>query len=632
MGLSSPAVALMASLSATGLTPTPNAFDGLGISTGLQATPGKESVVASRNLQDERIRQFNQIVELLNSRAGGYGITRDGICRLARIKGFDVLEDENICGIAGNYVDLEIVFDRVQDDLVTDAILKIATVGEGKHDEAASRVLRENLTTSECDPNGSPWPSLKRFEANLQTLSQLDHVDTSANCFEVIGGLYDGLRRIWEEEKTRLSWKSELQHVRGGAVGRPTMHESPNLGLNLEYWQDEPGLVDPTGDVEKGGREKEQGRGRPGQTSAWKMQIGCQAGYPSIPASQQWLASEVLVSGHPSLDSDIQMDETLRPAWTQPEDSAAAPGEIKDDPDAMQIDKQDPSLARSPGLRFACTLDPVVLLPIGLAAGLNVPHQMLEIDQTKAIGFVHGLQRAGRPSHAIPAEALPLPRWHRELITFDKTGRRQDRRHTYTVYSAAPVWWYPVESLSFNHPAQLAATLPVLRQYARLWTLLRSVTGADTVEAGRSVSGPDATAVEKKPPTKRPQKRSNVNLQQKKLDTLLRPGEGIDQADGDRRSVDVSLDLGPAATPSKARIELIIPLPRGPSPASRPRFANIILAVGLGGDVFLDVGSTRGVKLPGHERLQAKLTKVLDWSADLGVLAEVLVQTLVPES
>ena len=160
LNLDSPAAALINSIA--------SGQDGLGISTTPQAGLPREGQHAS-NPESERILRLQQVVNSLKTNMVGRGITREAVERVARVHGFEALWDEDNLTIAGNMVELEINFDSLLRDQVTDLILKLNTAdGESHVQQGATTVLKGDFGISAPSASGLPVENLSDFSHNVQ--------------------------------------------------------------------------------------------------------------------------------------------------------------------------------------------------------------------------------------------------------------------------------------------------------------------------------------------------------------------------------------------------------------------------------------------------------------------------------
>jgi hypothetical protein len=661
LAYNSPAAALIASIGSQGLTPLPSGQDGLGISTKSQALSTKEgSVGGKRNMEEEKFRNLQEVQILLKTRLPGRAICREGVQRIAQHSNltFAWLDDNNL-SIAGNCVDLEIVFDEAQRDLVKDVVLKINTSGVEEHKKDASAVLQRDLNPSDFDPSTTPWKSLEAFSANLDRLAHLDHLSSGLNCFEAVDGLYYSFERIWAEEKKRLRNKYVLSRICEGTLGRPAMHKKRKLGLSLDYWVENRRMRETKGmprvgdamDVDLIEMEME-----PDEESSvtWLARIGCETGYPPIRVSKNWLADEIFSSNDSESNGDEAQDETRKPIWLDPEPTLVASLNEVDDGDEAVIEQAGAgiaSLPKPPNIRFTFDLEPPVLLTNGALSTMFTQGLTINVDISKASTYhqaLHDLesQRTSRQSqNGIQNQPenvnRPGKRWKRDFTVYDRDGQAKQARHSYALRSAPPVGVYPMQSFSFAHPRQLAEVIPILRQYALLWSIMsKLVPLSDTLAVQERAPKKELEGGQRPKKSRAPQKKSNTSVQHARLGALfsgagLAGGEtGLTSSSGPeseaRALIDVSLNLT-LTHPQNLKLDLLFPLPASnDSKASgqaieQPHFGAVAIEIEANGRIV--VASAGGLPWTDSETLR-KMASVLIDSEDLGVLAQWIIGRL----
>ncbi|RMZ86584.1 hypothetical protein DV736_g6190, partial [Chaetothyriales sp. CBS 134916] len=452
LALNSPAAALINSIVPSGLTPLPGSQDGLDITT-----PGQNALSASRegplagNPEAQRLARLQQAMASLKSKAIGRGVTRESVERVARLQGFEALWDEDVLTIAGNIVEIEINFSPLDRDRIVDLVLKLNPAeGDSQTQREAADILKKQVGAGPAADDAD----LEAFARNIAYLAQMDRAAVQPNAFELAGSLYQTLSSIWDEEKRRMSWRSELHHTRKGAFGRVHYDEMQSLGLTLNYWQARPYDED--------------------TAAVFQAKFACETAAPSILPSQTWLTPEVLVS-EPKADHVFETQESvLVPDWkldtTQPDSGSA-------DPQHSQTQADKPPVP-TVNAHFLCELKPEILLPHNVALKLNSQADMFSIDQSRALTYQTALQKhrntVAPPNDSNTTEA----RWTRRLAVFHSDDQFEYAAHSYTLYAAPPnseLWVVPTSKLSFSHPKDLATAIKVLRQYALVWSLLQSL-------------------------------------------------------------------------------------------------------------------------------------------------------------
>ena len=584
LNLDSPAAALINSIA--------SGQDGLGISTTPQ--PGlPQDGQQPRNPESERLLRLQQVVNSLRTKMVGRGITREGVERVARVHGFEALWDEDNLTIAGNMVELEINFDALVVDKVTDLVLKLNTAdGESQVQQRATTVLKGDFGIDDPSPSGSAVENLSEFSHNIQYLAQMDRIDATPNAFEIVGGLYKTFRDIWEEEKKRMKWRHDKHHLCKGSIGRPCLDEQPRLGVCLDYWSDKH-------DVEVSvAYEEDRERQR---HSLKRARLSCEAGGPSISSSLKWLSPDVLHGTHS--ENMLGSRELLQqPAWIDSTTSTQDTSQTIEEDLATESPK-------TLNAHFLCTLDPLVLVPLNTVLQMNNGQNVIDIHQANATPYVRALQSArnsGLPRHTVDTFET---RWARRLPS--KTGTM--RSHSYALYSAAQeaeLWFYPLSQVRLSHPQQLASILPVARQYAVLWALLRNVVTAPAPEP-RSIM-PSALS-DKRRVTKRSNAKPNI--------LRVSNGRQASSTDEDVLNVDISLDV--MSDPTTCKLEIFAPLPMESALKRGRAFVHVSVLVLPNG--MIDVSEVSGTSDEDTASLKAKLSKMLRVTEDIGMVVEWLV-------
>lgn len=584
LNLDSPAAALINSIA--------SGQDGLGISTTPQLGLPREGQHV-RNPESERILRLQQVVNSLKTKMVGRGITREGVERVARVHGFEALWDEDNLTIAGNMIELEINFDSLLRDKVTDLVLKLNTAdGESHVQQGATLVLKGDFGINDPSASGLPVENLTNFSHNVEYLAQMDRIDATPNAFDIVGGLYKTFRDIWEEEKKRMKRRHDNHHLCKGSIGRPSLDKRPRLGVCLDYGRDRH-------DVEKSVVDGEDFERK--CHGLKRARLSCAVGGPSISSSLRWLSPEILHQAHPEnmLDSENVLQE---PAWIDPITSTQGTSQTMEEELAAQSPK-------SLNAHFLCTLDPLVLVPLNTVLQMNNGQNMIDIHQANATSYSRALQSARNsevPGHTTDTVES---RWYRRLPS--RTGAMKS--HSYALYSAAQeaeLWFYPLSLVRFSHPQELASILPVARQYALLWALLRNIV---TVPAPTSrLTLPSAL-----PDKRRVTKRSNAKPNISKLSN----GTQASSPDDKVLNIDISLDV--MSDPTTCKLEIFAPLPEE-SVLKRVRpFVHLSVMVLPNGGI--DVSEVSGTSDQDITSLKARVGKMLSVTEDIGMVVEWLV-------
>ena len=657
------AAALIASIGSQGLTPLPNGQDGLGISTKPQALSTKEgSVSGKRNVEDERLRNLRDVQEILKTRLAGRAISREGVERIVQQStlNFAWLDDNNL-SIAGNYVDLEILFEDAQRDSVKDVVLKINAFGVEEHKKDASAVLQKDLDPSDLDTSAAPWKSLQTAWANLDRLAHLDHLSQHGlNCFEAVDGLYCSFQRIWAEEKKRLSNKHVLSRICEGTLGRPAMHKKRKLGLSCDYWVENRRMGETKSNpVDADAMDLDQADSKSDQdelsSRTWLARIGCETGYPAVRVSKDWLGEEVFSADNANIDDEEAQDLTHKPRWLSPDPTLVQSSNEDDDGDETIIDRAAAgvNIPKPPNIRFKVDLEPAVLLPSSTVGYMMTQGMTFDVDFSKASTYekvvddlaaqqisLQSPERFDRIQFENAGRAQK--RWLRTLTILGNDGLAKQARHSYTLRYQTPVWVYPLPSFSFGHPRQLAEFIPVLRQYALLWSIVRKLTPRPIHSAVDEPASKNVFHGSRRPKKSRaPQKKSNISAQQAKLDAIMNDAGPSERETGlitsfglveDEVSIDVSLNLT-LTNPPKPKLDLIFPLPvwsnseASGQATGQLRFGTVSVEIAVNGKIV--VSSATGLPSTDSETLR-KMANVLTISEDLGVLVQWILGWLRP--
>lgn len=574
LNLNSPAAALINSIAQQTMTPLPSGHDGLNIGT-QSSIAGKD---VTRSPEAERRHRLQQAADILKSKIMGRGVTRDGIERAARLHGLEALWDDNNLVIAGNVVEIEITFDPLNKSNVQDLSLKFNYDDEQHVQAEGTAILKaqSGVGTSESSGGGG----LGGFASNIQYLAQLDRIDVKPNCFQLTSNLSQTFQDIWKEEKQRLKWRNDLHHLRHGAMGRPSLDQSPDLGLKLTYWARQ------SDDAET-------------PKNTWKATMGCEAGPPTINRSKHWLKPRILTEDQPGQNVLDANDHTLRPDWQQAASGLAIKTDPAKDEGGMDVDTDQSDLPQPLEVHFICDLEPEILLPLTALSKVNGEINMVDLDAQRAITYHRVLQRDRNLALGRPAESEVEARWTRRLPCIGSSGALSYAHQSYKLYSTSQdteLWYYPVSRVRFNHPRQLAELLPLLRMHTVVWTLLHKLAS--------NLPQSELLTDRKDGDKGRVVKRSNTKSRA--------------QTSSNDESMNVDLVLDVVSNASKVKLEVVAPFHSGPLGKVRQTMLNLSLEVTLNGQI--QVTAVSGVpesKMPG---LLVKLGKMLTSTEDLGMV------------
>ncbi|KAL2821187.1 mediator of RNA polymerase II transcription subunit 1-domain-containing protein [Aspergillus granulosus] len=656
-----------------GISPSPAVHDALvgpGINDSDIQALGMQGLKLgnARDNDEERRRHIDEVVQLLQARVAGKGVSREGIERLGGLERFESIWQDDNLNIAGNFVDLEIEFHRGQ-NVVKDISLQYATpeAADGERREEATAVLKRDLIQTTDDGERGSWKKLDNFHKNLHWLARHDKLSQDVNCFEAIEGLYSSLKRLWDEESSQNKCSGEYEHLCNGCIGRPSLHRGNRMGLWLDYWVPRARVMDRKRQKSPDAMAIDQ----PSEQSPvdelkqangdWRIAIECEEGYPSLRVSKDWLGSEVFTvvnsNGEASSSNEPTESDVAVVNWADP--PATLTGN-QGSSEGMDLDSGMLG-STSPNRRFVAKLEPPVDIPILAASeiyrhlGMQMPQdfKMLSYDGLLAPGWSL-LSAAGALGldHEDPTQ-IGRKRSMISVQSVDEDGKPTIKRHSYTFQSFESVGARTVKDLAFAHPRQLADILPTLRQYAFLSHLIRNTfplppkhnerkhpEQAEQRSLGmyKAKSNGNITIL------------SNENPNEKKLNLLLglyqqegmkSEEEGLDGKPiyGDELKVDVTLRTQLGQAPM---IMLLFTANRPTPPDSAYEelsFTKVSISfeVGLNGRVsvvdmtgLLDdednsandaSGNTQAADEPTRE-LQSKLAQVLETSQDIGIFVE----------
>ncbi|OOF95066.1 hypothetical protein ASPCADRAFT_207624 [Aspergillus carbonarius ITEM 5010] len=665
--------ALLALGGYSGISPSPAGHDGL-VGAGMNDNDiqalGMQGLKlgGARDSDEERRRHIEDVVQLFRSRVSGRGVCREGIERLGDLEGFESIWQEDSLSIAGNFVDLEIDFHRGY-NVVKDVSLKYATPDAADEERReATAVLKRHLIQSPEEGDRGSWKPLRGFHEDLQWLAKHDKLSQEVNCFEAIEGLYESLKRVWDTEWNHRTFAGVYDHLCNGWVGRPGLHKGGHMGLGLDYWVQQARVLDAkqkrTATEEM---EVDQPNGQSddelGLVGKWSVVIECEEGYPSLRVSKDWVGSDVLTvvnNGNGPSSSEPRSDAAVV-NWVDPPATLTS---NQDHTDAMALDS-DMLGSSTPNRRFVAKLEPPLDLPILAASdiyrhlGMQLPQEfkMVTYDGLLAPGW-SPLSAAGAMGLG-PEDASQLGRRSRRMAvqTVDSEGKSCTKHHSYTFQPFESVAGRTMRDFPFSHPRQLADILPILRQYAFLANLIRSIFSSSfnpDEDKNDDQANSSTTLSFSKGKSKKEDViiLSNEDPNKKRLDELLGGFNTIAAFPGAKGKSPAGSDVDFAIDDIKVEVTLRTQLGQAPvimllfalgnsDGSSQPvnleaalSKVSISLEVGLNGRVavvdmtgLLDDDGTTANSM--HEQvqsetleLQAKIAKVLEMSQDIGILVE----------
>lgn len=476
VAFSSPS-ALLALGGYSGITPSPAGQDGL-------AAPGMNEndiqalgmqglkLGTARDNDEERRRHVEEVVQLLRGRVVGRGVCREGVERLAQLEGFESIWQEDNLNVAGNFVDLEVEFYAGR-NTVKDVSLRYATpeATEGEQREEATAVLKRDLVQPPEDGDRGHWKSLDGFYENLRWLAKLDRLSQEVNCFEAIEGLYECLKRVWDEEEKNPKMSGIYGHLCSGWIGRPRMHKRGRIGLSLDYWVEQARVLDaeqkrpsPNAMMIDGPSSRLPDDESEQQLKLWGVLVECEEGYPSLRVSKSWVAGEVLTTFSPNQESSNEPGDSGATVvnWVDPPPTSVNGR----DENAMDLDT-DMLGSSAPNRRFVAKIDPPLDVPI-LAASDIYRHLGVQLPQELKMVTYDGLLVPGWcPSGMDTGGGSDGPsqpgrrKTKMSVDAFDVEGKPCRKQHSYSFQVFESVAGRTMRDIPFSHPRQLVDIIPV---------------------------------------------------------------------------------------------------------------------------------------------------------------------------
>ncbi|KAM5463775.1 hypothetical protein MferCBS49748_005778 [Microsporum ferrugineum] len=584
--------------------------DAMGLSMGMpldlpiHSLPGP----SAKDTEAEKRRNMAEVLSMLRSRVAGRGVCRESIERLGTLEGFECMWQENNLSIAGNSVDLEIEFgqkDGADADVVKDVTLRYATreMAEGEKREAASAVLKSVLTTAGGD---GEWKKVDAFHANLTRLARMDGLCREVNCFEAVEGVHESTQKVWDVTSGESRFWERLCR---SSVGCPTMHRGENVGLAIQYWAAQRRLLDARHVSLDDVLASSLRLGRGSKHKIYNAVIECEAGYPSLRISKNWVGDPTVLptqDGNSNENSNGNNDEgndDSNNTANEDTNNRARTNWVEPPPTLVSTDPLLPS--SPPNVRFVARLEPAIHVPIVVAA---------EIYRLVGITLQQDMRPAAYDALVVPVERRAKTgggEHVRNVTTFTDGQTAAVKKHVYTFHTLEHVPGFTVRELPFSHPRQVEEAIPLLRQYALLGRLL------DVFDIPTSCDNSDDNEENTV---------SNVDAAEARLDSLLAANQ---QQTGQDTRISISLRTPVSSAPS---LLVVFPLPH---PLSR----TASVTVEVRPDARLHVPCTNGLvesspaddarpaeaqskRAEEERKLCGLLERVLETSEDPGLLVE----------
>lgn len=242
------------------------------------------------------------------------------------------------------------------------------------------------------------------------------------------------------------------------------MHKDGRVGMGLEYWVEQHRLLDakqqkmPSDAVHQDRPDVED------QLKVRSVTIECEAGFPSLRVSKDWVGAEVLTAVNTNSNESTESDIALV-NWADPPPTLVS-SVNGNQADPMAVDSGMVG-SGTPNRRFVAKLEPPVDVPI-LAASDIYRHLGLQLPQEfKTVTYdgllVPGVTNAAEEGTAESADAPQVGgrRRRKSVLVFDSDGRPVQKHHSYTFQAFEAVAGRTLRDLPFSHPRQLADIFPV---------------------------------------------------------------------------------------------------------------------------------------------------------------------------
>lgn len=581
----------------TGLTPALGGTQMMHTMSDLGLTPSG----GKRNEDEERRFKMRKILQKIGKARGH--VNEESIARLARRVGFanDIdaekltpEEKERKVGnrsisTAGNAI---VIDTDMKNDIPQSVQVMYITESKAlqEHGARTGEVLLQDLKS----PDGVQLNAkLDRFAMNLERLARLDRLSAGGvNCFEAIAGLYESLRRLYEQEKAAAKAllkdddsdadKKADMEVMCKRSGKPLIHADRQIGVEIAYWQNNRYTSGASGKEQDGDKMDVDGKDANEDAihkddETFKLRIEVErcpsAVYPPLRISEGWVPDPL----------ESATDDLGTVPWQDPPQTYTT----NNGNDNMINTGQQ----QLPDLRFVARFDPPITVPsltamnIQNVIGTPVPYSMMQ--QYSALLL--------EPNSLPLGQLEPFKMSAAQSVLSYKDGQEITVQHDYRLENSKPDFGTKIESLPFSHPRQLVELLPTLRQWACVGSLL------ETTFAGGH---------ENRETPSNGMLGMNGNA---RLDTLL---EQPTSASNDALPVSLSLATAPTAS-----LGIMFPT------ADDGSVCNVNIEVQPNADITVTdregiYFNTNLAKTEETRKSEERLAKVLDVCGDLGVWVE----------
>lgn len=382
-----------------------------------------------------------------------------------------------------------------------------------EHTEPAAKVLHNDLKIPKA--KDTLTAKLDRFADNLERLQRLDKLSVQgANCFEAVSGVYTSLKRLYDHERAMEAVVNKNQdrierNVTCLHSGRPRMHVRQRIGLSLGYWMDErlvwPKMppraeqdsmeLDAPEEPNKDKDPEEEEEDNEIGSQHYSLTIECEhcppALYPSLRVTSDWLSlkpppkDETQDTNSEQRDNGQNEVPRTQPEWQDPPPAASADTENSDmmATDSLPAPQAPPDRIQA---RFIARLERSLSLPTAAAAEVyavvhpGVSHEAIlhDLQMSSSTTYDSLIFDTVKMGHTAPrgpaANGEVASSFRYRSIQTPSTSLGKSPGWQTRLFISRSESGRQIDSIPFEHPRQIIAVLPILRQYALFARILRN--------------------------------------------------------------------------------------------------------------------------------------------------------------
>lgn len=482
-----------------GLNGTPSGMSGLGLGVDLLGTPGAMANTPSgmnmsmamgmgmvpsmselgltltasgghkRNEDEERRGKMRRILKKIGRPRGR--ISEEGVCRVGRRVGFandidgedhKAMERMGKVGnravtIAGETVFVEV---DMKSHVPREVSVGLQLKGDSLSEMAAKagEVLFDSLKDTD---------SLAEFAKGVDWIAKIDRLGAGkVNGFEALGGIYETLKRLYNEEARLVEATGKLGRDNANMVvmckrsGKPVQHERGSLGISLDYWQEDRAALSRQGD------DVDMDADSNGSTATIATPPGLHSIHLDLERCPPEIYTPVRISST-WLPEKLIIDPTAPLPWQEPDATFLSIAGPDDSMAGNDLPNDQQKLL--PSLRFLARLDPPVVLPWQTATALLSTFGAVT-PQTFPTPPL--LQQLLIPAPLLGSMGNEL---HKTVLVRRDAETETEAAHVYRLHVSKAEYGYKLDDLPFSHPRQLVENLPLLRQWGCFCALVQDV-------------------------------------------------------------------------------------------------------------------------------------------------------------